>query len=105
MDTQERCLRNVNTGQVMPCSLRWIPEVLIVEEEALDNGKILLMIDARERYSRYAQCFSAEQVARLPEHKSWHHQIPLQDINAKIRTGGICETTREEDEGLRKYLQ
>ena len=56
MDTQDRCLRNVNTGQVIPCSVRWIPEVLIMEEEPLEDGEILLIIDASERYSRYAQC-------------------------------------------------
>ena len=27
VDTQHRCLWNVNTGQVIPCSVRWIPEV------------------------------------------------------------------------------
>ena len=32
VDTQDRCLRNVNTGQVIPCSVRWIPEVLIMQE-------------------------------------------------------------------------
>ena len=70
MDTQDRCLRNVNTGRVIPGSVRWIPEVLIMEEEPLEDSEILLIIDARERYSRYAQCFSAEQAATLPEHKS-----------------------------------
>ena len=35
VDTQDRCLRNVNSGQVIPCSIRWIPEVLIMEEEPL----------------------------------------------------------------------
>ena len=54
VDTQDRCLRNVNTGQVIPCSVRWIPEVLIMEEEPLEDGEILLIIDASERYSRYA---------------------------------------------------
>ena len=73
MDTQERCLRNVNTGQIIPCSVSWIPAVLIMEEEALEDGEILLIIDASEGYSRYAQCFSAEQAARLPEHKFWDH--------------------------------
>ena len=77
VDTQDRCLRNVNTGQVIPCSVKWIPDVLIMEEEPLEDGEILLIIDASERYSRYAQCFSVEQAARLPEHKSWDHQIPL----------------------------
>ena len=87
--TQDRCLRNVNTGQVIPCSVRWIPEVLIMEEEALEDGEILLIIDASKGYSRYVQCFSAEQAARLPEHKSWDHQIPLQDARVKIPTGAI----------------
>ena len=80
-------------------------EVLIMEEEPLEDGEILLIIDASERYSRYAQYFSAEQAARLPEDRSWDHQIPLQDSNAKIPTGAIYKTTWEEDEALRKYLQ
>ena len=91
--TQDRCLRNVNTGQVIPCSGKWIPEVLIMEEEPLEDGEILLIIDIREQYSRYALCFSTEQAARLPEHKSRDHQIPLQHPNAKIPTGAICKTT------------
>ena len=63
------------------------------------------MIDASERYSRNAQCFSADQAARLPEHQSWNHQIPLQDPNAKILTGAIYKNTWEEDKAFRKYLQ
>ena len=57
VDTQDRCLRNVNSGQVIPCSVRWIPEVLIMEEEPLEDGEILLIIDARKQYSHYAQWF------------------------------------------------
>ena len=76
-----------------------------MEEEPLEDGEILLIIDASERYSRYAQCFAAEKAARLPEHKSWDHQIPLQDPNVKILTGAIYKTTWEEDKALRKYLQ
>ena len=48
VDTQNRCLRNVNTGQVIPCSVRWIPEVLIMEEEPTGDGEILLIIDVSE---------------------------------------------------------
>ena len=70
-----------------------MPEVLFMEEEPVEDGKIFLMIDASERYSRYAKCFPAEQAARLPEHKSWDHQIPLQVQNAKIPTGAIYKTT------------
>ena len=75
VDNPDRCLRNVNNGQVIPCSVRWIPSVLLLdlEEEPLEDGEVLLIIDASERYHRYAQCFSAEQAARLPEHKSWDH--------------------------------
>ena len=98
-------MRNVNSGQIIPCSVRWIPEVLIMEEEPLEDAEILLIIDASERYSRYAQCFSAVQAARLPERKSWDHQIRLQDPKAKIPTGAINKTTWEEDEALRKYRQ
>ena len=105
VDTQDRCLTNINTGQVIPCSVRWIPEVLIMEEELQEDGKILPIIDASERYSRCTQCFSAKQAARLPKHKFWDYQIPLLDPNVKIPTGSIYMTTREEDEVLRKYLQ
>ena len=49
VDTQDRCLRNVNSGQVIPCSVRWIPKVLIMEKELLEDGEILLIIDASER--------------------------------------------------------
>src|SRR5205085_6898381 len=87
--------------------VRYIPSILLLnlEEEALEDGEILLIIDASERYSRYAQCFSAQQAARLPEHKPWDHGIPLQDPNAKIPTGAIYQTTWEEDEALRAYFQ
>ena len=76
-----------------------------MEDEPLEDGEILLIIDASERYSRYAQWFSAEQAARLPEYKSWDHQIPLRDRNVKIPAGAIYKTTWEEEEALRKYLQ
>ena len=76
-----------------------------MEEEPLEYGGILLIIDASELYSHYAECISEEQAARLPEHKSWDHQISLQDPSAKIPTGAIHKTTWEEDEALRKYLK
>ena len=76
-----------------------------MEEEPLEDGEILLIIDASERYCRYAQCFSAKQAAKVPEHKSWDHQIPLQDQNAKTPTGAIYKTSWDEDEDLRNYLQ
>ena len=47
VDIQDRCMRNVNSAQAIPCSITSIPEVLIVEEP-LQNGKILLIIDASE---------------------------------------------------------
>ena len=48
VDTKSRCLSNVNSGQVIPCSVRWIPEVLTMEEEPLEDGEILLIVDASE---------------------------------------------------------
>ena len=35
VDTEDRCLRNVTTGQIIPCSVRLIYEVLIMKEEPL----------------------------------------------------------------------
>ena len=105
VDTQDRWLRNVNSGQVIPCSVGCIPEVYIMEVEPIEEGEILLIIDASEQYYRYTQSLSAKQAARHPEHKSCDHQIPLQDPNVNIPTGAIYKTTWEKDEGLCKYLQ
>jgi len=107
VDPMDRCLRNVDKGLVLPCSVRWIPSVslLDVDKEPLEDDEILLIIDASERYSRNAQVFSTEQADRLPEHKAWDHEIPLQDPNAKIPTGAIYKTTWEEDEALQTYLK
>jgi len=84
VDTQARCLRQDISGLVIPCSIRWIPSISILDLnlEPLEDDEILLIIDAGERYSCYAQCFSTEQGARLPEHKSWDHEIPLLDPKA-----------------------
>ena len=76
-----------------------------MEEEPLEDGEILLIIDTSEEYSCDSQCFSTKQTARLPKKKSWDHQIQLQDPNAKIPTRAIYKTTWKEDEALRKYLQ
>jgi len=107
VDTQERCLRNMKTGLVIPCSMRWIPSVTLmnINNEPMVDRDVLLILDVRERYSRYAQVFSGEQAARLPEHKPWDHQILLIDSNVKIPTGAIYKTTWEEDEVLQNYLK
>jgi len=107
VDTPARCLRKDLLGLVIPCSIRWIPSASVLDLglKPLEDGEILLIIDSSERYSRYAQCFSTEQVARFPEHKSWRHEIPLRDPKAKIPTGAIYKTTREEDEALQTYLR
>ena len=70
VDMHHRCLRNVNSGQVIPCSVRCIPEVLIMEEEAVVDGEILLIINTSEQYACYTLYFSAKKAARLLKHKS-----------------------------------
>ena len=51
IDVEARCLRNVSTGLVVPCSVRYIPTVTVIdlEEEPLEDGEMLLIIDATER--------------------------------------------------------
>ena len=99
VDMQERCLRNVIPGLVVPISVTWIPlvTVLYLYLEPLEDGELVLISDASEQYSRYATCFSSQQAARLPEHKPWHHEIPLQAPHAKNPTGAVYKTTYEED--------
>jgi hypothetical protein len=72
VDPLARCLRNVVTGLILPCSVRMIPAISILDldNEPLEDGEVMLIIDASKRYNRYAQIFSTEQAARLPEHKS-----------------------------------
>ena len=106
VDTQEHCLRNAISGLVIPCSVRWIPSVTVLDldREPLEDGEIMLIIDASERYSCYATSISSQQAARLPEDTHWDHEIPLQDQQAKIQIGAVYKTTWEEDEALQKYL-
>ena len=106
VDTQERCVRNAISGLVIPCSIRWIPSVTVLDLDLqpLEDGEIVWIICATTRYSRYATCFSSQQAARLPEHKPWAREIHLQDPYAKIPTGAVYKTTWEEDEALQKYL-
>ena len=72
VDMQERYLRNALSGLVIPCSVRRIPSVTVLDLdlEPLEDGEIVLIIDASERYTRDPTCFSSQQAARLPEHKS-----------------------------------
>ena len=103
VDTRERCLRNAIPGLVIPCSVRQIPLVAVLDQdlEPLEDGEMMLTIDASERYDRYATCFSSQQAARLPEHKPWDYEIPLQDPQAKIPTGAVYKMTWEDDQAVR----
>ena len=58
VDTQYRRLRDLNAGQLGDCSVRCIPEVWIVKEEALEDSEILRILDTSEQFSYYGQCFS-----------------------------------------------
>jgi len=55
VDPIDRCLRNVDKGLVHPCSVKWIPFIFIIDldKKPLEDGEILLIVDVRERYSRY----------------------------------------------------
>jgi len=107
IDTQDRCQRNTSLGLFLPCSIRWIPSVTVLdmESEPLKDGGVLQIIEASEHYLHYAQYFSIPQAARLPEHKSWDHEIPLQEPQAKTPIGAIYKITWEEDEALKQYLK
>jgi len=72
VDLMDRCLRNVSTGLLIPCSVLWIPTVSLMnlEEEPLENKEVLQILDTRNHYFRYTQEFSIQQADRLPKHKS-----------------------------------
>ena len=75
-----------------------------MKPEPLEDCEILLVINASERYSLYAEYLCSEQASRLPEPNSWDHQIRLQHPNTIIPTGSMDQTTWEEDEAPQKYL-
>ena len=110
IDVSNSRLFNSTTGVVIPCATRNIPSITLFaiddEEFELEEGEILLILDTRERYSRYAAVFSAKQAARLPPHTKWDHKIPLKDPNARVPGGrAIYKTTWEEKEALQRYLE
>ena len=53
MYTYDRCLNNVNTRQVIPYGVSWIPKVSIMAEELLEDSDTLWIIDSSKRYSCY----------------------------------------------------
>ena len=71
VDTRERYLRNTISGLLISCSVRCIPSgsILDLDVDPLEDGEIVLIIDASERCSSCATCFSSQQAARLREHK------------------------------------
>ena len=93
------------TGLVILCAVQWIPTVSLVnlKKDPLQDSKVLLILDISKRYYRYTQVSCAEQEGRLPENKFWDHKIPLQQLNAKIPTGGIYKTICDKDKTLQTY--
>ena len=69
----DRCLRNVSSSQVIPCSIILSPEVLIRKEELLEDNVILLIIDTNMQYAHKTQYCSPERAARLLRHRAYNH--------------------------------
>ena len=106
LDTQERGFKNAISDLLIPWSFTWITSVPVLDLylKPLENGEIVLIIDASKRYSPYATSFESEQVARLPEHTLWDNEVPLLNPHAMILTAAVYETTWEGDVVLWKYL-
>ena len=111
VDVPNSRLVNELSRVIIPCTTRHIPSVTLLalddnETFDLEEGEILLILDARKQYSRYAAVFSQEQAARLPDHTKWDHQIPLKDSTTKVPGGRmIYKTTWEEKEALEEYVR
>ena len=54
VDMQERCLRQGISGLVIPCSVRWIPSVTVVDLDLKppEDDEIMFYIDDRKGYLR-----------------------------------------------------
>ena len=65
MDVPNLRLVNKTSRVIIPCTTRHLPfiSLLSLEDEEgweLEEGEILLMLDAHDRYSHYTQVFSKE---------------------------------------------
>ena len=106
LDTQERGFKNAISDLVMSWSVTWITSVPVLDLylKPLEDGEIVLIIDASKRYSPYPTSFQSEQVERLPEHTLWDNEVPLLNPQATILTAAVYKTTWQEDVVLWKYL-
>src|SRR5258706_8762719 len=109
VDVLNSHLINSSNGIDIPCTSRKILTITLFSihnDFELEEGEILLIFNARERYSHYARVFSQEFAARLPSYTKWDHQIPLKDPNAKVPGGRVVyKTMWEEKEALAQYLK
>ena len=65
VDVSNSRLVNEISGIIIPCTTRHLLSIVLLSLEdedrwELEEGEILLMLDARDRYSRYTQVFSKE---------------------------------------------
>ena len=93
---------------IIPCTKHYIPIISTLNNSENDNDNridVVLIVNAKKRYTQYAQAFSIEQAAKLPAHKPWDHTINLKDPNTKVPNGPIYKITWEEEIALQRYLE
>ena len=92
-----------NPGYSIKCSELQLPRITPGTSLTIDEGDLVIVLDAATEYSRYQKVFSTEQANRMPPHRKWDHEIRLQP-GSKIPNGITYKVTMEEEAALRKYL-
>ena len=88
-------------GYSIQCSK--VPKVTPFDNDLLDDGDLVMVLDVASEYASYTKVFSEELANRMPPHRKHDHEIPLKE-GAKIPNGITYKMTMEEEEALRKCL-
>ena len=82
-----------------------VPKVTFThfDNDLLDDGDLIMVLDVASEYASYIKVFSEELANRMPPHRKYDHAIPLKE-GAKLPNGITYKMTMEEEEALRKCL-
>ena len=90
-------------GYSIKCTELQLPRITSIDSPVIDDGDLVMVLDAATEDASYQRVFSTELANRMPPHRKWDHEIQLQPV-AKIQNGVTYKVTMEEEAALRDYL-
>ena len=80
-------------GYLIKCTELQLPRITPIDSAvAVDEGDLVMVLDAVTKYAQYQKVFLTEQANRMPPHRKWDHEIQLQP-GAKIPNGVTYKVT------------